>query len=132
MAAVDTDILGRSVHAFHHSPTGPVTAARHRRNTLVYAALCGLAAFPFVFDATPAWKAFGRGLLVPGGGFFAIGPWAVLVVPAILFLFWRAIIVWFWCGMVLAPLLVWLGSAGLAAQHCLARRFGHQQPICRR
>ena len=69
MAAVDTDILGRSVHAFHHSPTGPVTAARHRRNTLVYAALCGLAAFPFVFDATPAWKAFGRGLLVPAVDF---------------------------------------------------------------
>ena len=93
---------------------GPVTASRHRRNALIYAALCVLGLSPTWLSLAPGWQAAGLGLLVPGGGFLALGPLGVLGVAATLGLFWLSCIVWFWCGMVVAPIAVWLGAAALA------------------
>ena len=117
MAVIEADVLGQT-SGFHSAPNGPVTTARHRRNYLLYAVLVGAGLLPVLFDAAPAWKAFGLGLLVPGGGFYALGLWGVLAVAVALFLFWLSLIVWFWCGMVVAPLMVWLGAALIAAALC--------------
>ncbi len=95
--------------------TGPVTAARQRRTWLVYGAavLAGLA--PTLLDAAPQWQAAGLGLVLPGGGFLAVGGWAVLLLPLALLVFIASLVAWFWAGVVLAPLAVWLGAAWLAA-----------------
>ena len=58
--------------------------------------------------------AAGLGLLLPGAGFIALGGWYLLLLPLTLGLFWLAVIAWFWAGMVVAPLGVWLGAAALA------------------
>ena len=93
---------------------GPVTKGRHRRNAMVYAALCVLALLPTFLHLSPALQAAGLGLFAPGTGFLALGGWMALLFPLTLALFWLSVVAWFWAGMVIAPLTVWLGSAALA------------------
>ena len=113
MSVMESDALGRA-QEFQHGGKGPVTASRHRRNAIVYAVLCTAALTPIWLGAGAAWQAVGLGLFLPGGGFFALGGGWLLMVPVVLALFWLACIVWFWNGMVIAPLTVWFGSALLA------------------
>lgn len=113
MSAIESDALGRA-HEFQHGNKGPVTASRHRRNALVYAGIALLAYLPFIIGVSSGWQTAGLGLLLPGAGFLAVGGAWVLLLPVTLGLFWLACVAWFWCGMVVAPLTVWLGSALLA------------------
>ena len=99
---------------FHAGRQGPVTRWHQRRSYFVYGSLALAGLLPSLFGASPAWQAFGLGLLVPGGGLHALGLGGSVGALVVLGLFWLSIIVWFWCGMVLAPLGVWLGSAVLA------------------
>ncbi len=94
---------------------GPVTVARQRRTAMIYGAAVLLGLAPTFLGASPAWQAAGLGLIVPGGGFLATGGWAVLLLPVTLIVFVAALVAWFWAGMVLAPLIVWLGAAAIAA-----------------
>jgi hypothetical protein len=94
---------------------GPVTSFLHRRNVLLYALLCVAAYAPTVLHLGAGWQAAGLGLLAPGVGFVAAGGWWMLLFPVTLGIFWLSIVAWFWAGMVIAPLTVWLGSAALAA-----------------
>ena len=96
------------------APKGPVTAARQRRTFLVYAVACGIGLAPALLGASAAWQAAGLGLWMPGAGFVAVGGWAVLLFPLTLVLFGASLVAWFWAGMVVAPVAVWLGSAALA------------------
>lgn len=93
---------------------GPVTAARQRRTALIYAALCVLGFLPVLAGAPASWQAAGLGLWLPGAGFLAVGGFAVLLFPLTVALFAASLIAWFWSGMVLAPVIVWLGAAALA------------------
>ena len=93
---------------------GPITAARQRRTLLIYLAMCILGLLPTIFGMSPAMKAAGVGLWIPGGGFVASGGWAVLFFPATLALFALSVFAWFGAGMVIGPIVVWLGSAMLA------------------
>ncbi len=93
---------------------GPVTTSRHRRNALVYGLLCLLALLPTLTGMSAGWRAFGLGLFMPGAGFLAVGGWALLLFPLTVAVFWFSVVAWFWAGMVVAPLTVWLGSAALA------------------
>lgn len=85
------------------------------RSAACYGVVCLLGLLPWMLTNSAAWQTFGLGLLLPGGGFAALGPWGLLGMALVLGLFWLSIIVWFWCGMVLAPVGIWLGSAALAA-----------------
>ena len=113
MAVIESDALGRA-QAFQQGGRGPITAARHRRNAIVYAVLSAAALTPLCLGASASWQAAGLGLFLPGGGFFALGGAWVLMVPVVLALFWLSCIAWFWNGMVIAPLGVWLGAAVMA------------------
>jgi len=97
------------------APKGPVTIARQRRTYIVYAALCVVGLVPALVGASAGWQAAGLGLWMPGAGFVAAGGAWSLLFPLTLALFVVSVIAWFWAGMVLAPLTVWLGSAALAA-----------------
>ena len=114
MSAVEEDVLGRFL-AQPPQIKGPVTASRHRRNAVVYLllVLCGLA--PTWLGLSPSWQAAGLGLLLPGGGFPVAGGATMLLLPLTLAVFWLACIAWFWAGMVIAPVGIWLGAALLAA-----------------
>lgn len=94
--------------------TGPVTRARLRRTTVVYTLFFIVGALPALFQSAPGMQAAGLGLWMPGAGFVAVGGWILLAFPLTLLLFAASIVAWFWAGMVLAPVLVWLGSAALA------------------
>jgi hypothetical protein len=98
----------------HSGAIGPITAGRHRRNYVHYALICILAYLPLVLKMSAGWQAAGLGLLLPGAGFIATGGWWILLFPVTLGLFWLAVVAWFWAGMVIAPLTVWLGAAALA------------------
>jgi hypothetical protein len=93
---------------------GPVTRARQRRTFIIYAALVLLGLLPWLNDASPALRAGGLGLMLPGAGFIAVGGWWLLLVPVTLVLFGISLIAWFGSGMVVAPIIIWLGSALLA------------------
>ncbi len=93
---------------------GPVTTARRRRTALIYCAMLVAGLVPLLLRVSPAAQAFGLGLWVPGGGFLAAGGWAVVLFPVTLALFALAVFAWFGAGMVIAPIIVWLGSALLA------------------
>lgn len=118
---------------------GPVTASRWRRTLTVYllmfAAGCALA-----WGANPQLASFGLGLVVPGGGFLfhATGTSASVAVHvglfvATLLLFVVALFLWVATGNVLAPLLLWLGSAVFAASmdHWLGADFQSVAAMCR-
>ncbi|MCB1747509.1 MAG: hypothetical protein H6977_08085 [Gammaproteobacteria bacterium] len=113
MSAIEQDVLGRFAEA-PRGAKGPVTAARHRRNAIVYAALFLLGLAPTWLGGSAAWQAAGLGLLVPGGGFLALGAHGIVLLALTVAVFWLACVAWFWAGMVVAPLTVWLGSALLA------------------
>jgi hypothetical protein len=93
---------------------GPVTRSRLRRFATGYAVLCAIG-LALVLRGTPGWQAFGVGLWFPGGGFVAAGGWWILLLPVVIALFGLAFFAWFGSGMIIAPVIVWLGSAGLAA-----------------
>ncbi len=98
---------------------GPLTTQRYRRLTSVYLAIAGVGLLLW-FSANSFWQAFGLGLLMPGAGFsagftstasvFALSAaWLLTVL-----LFAVGFIAWFGSGNVLAPLAVWLVSAGVS------------------
>ena len=110
-------ILSESMSAdagFHAAGVGPATRRRLWRSAACYALICAVGLLPWFLDTSAAWRALGLGLLLPGGGLLALGPWGLPGMLLVLGLFWLSVIVWFWCGMVLAPLGIWLGSAVLA------------------
>lgn len=114
MTTIDGDLLGRG-HTKTRAPKGPVTAARLRRTWAVYSAVCIAGLIPLLLGATPYWQVAGLGLWMPGAGFVAVGGWAMLLFPLTLALFALSLVAWFWAGLVLAPLAIWIGAAGLAA-----------------
>ncbi len=96
------------------SSEGPVTAARQRRTAMIYGAMLLVGFLPYLLGLSPAARATGLGLWLPGGGFVAVGGFAILLFPVTLALFALAVFAWFGAGMVIAPIIVWLGSALLA------------------
>jgi hypothetical protein len=99
-------------------PHGPVTIARLWRTALGYGAFFAVGTALAALSASPGVRAFGLGLLVPGGGFLvyaAGGPSSVLAhvgLAGLTFVaFLLALFAWFGSGNVLAPITVWLGAA---------------------
>ncbi len=112
MAVIPSDIAQAFIR--REAAVGPVTAARHRRTAMIYAAMCILGLLPAILGMPPSIQAAGLGLWIPGGGFLAVGGWAILLFALTLALFALAVFAWFGAGMVIAPIIVWLGSALLA------------------
>jgi len=119
MAVIPGDIAQPFIR--RETTVGPVTSARHRRNAMIYAAMCILGLLPTLFGMSPEMQAAGLGLWIPGGGFLAVGGWAILLFPVTIALFAVAVFAWFGAGMVLAPIIVWLGAA-LLAGHMVAEQ----------
>ena len=113
MAANESTYLNRPLELFSGTK-GPVTASRHRRTAVLYALLCLIAVLPMMLHLSPAWQAAGLGLFMPGSGFLAVGGWSMLLFPLTVFVFWVSVVVWFWAGMVVAPLTIWFGTAIIA------------------
>jgi hypothetical protein len=112
---MNTELMSTDfVNSLSIGTKGPVTAGRHRRNALLYTAICLLAYIPTLAHLSPGAQAAGLGLLLPGVGFLADGGWSMLLFPLTLALFWLSVVAWFWAGVVIAPLAVWLGAAILA------------------
>lgn len=104
------------------TPHGPVTKRHLRRTALGYTALFLIGLAAATLASSPAVQAFGLGLVLPGGGFllFATGsPLEVAVHVSLALLtvalFLVALFAWFGSGNVLAPIVVWAGSAFGAA-----------------
>lgn len=77
MAVIPSDIAQPFIR--RESIVGPVTSARHRRNAMIYAAMCILGLLPTILGMSPEMQAFGLGLWIPGGGFLSVGGWAILL-----------------------------------------------------
>ena len=114
MSVTHPDVLHGPV-ATERGPRGPITAARQRRTAIFYGLVFMVGLMPLL-TSSPAWlQALGLGLWIPGGGFAAVGGWAIALFPLTLVLFAVSVVAWFWAGAVTAPLLVWLASAFIAA-----------------
>ena len=112
MAAAPSEIAQAFIA--RETSVGPVTSARRRRTAVIYAAMCLIGVIPLLTGMSPEYKATGLGLWLPGGGFLAAGGWAVLLFPVTIALFALAVFAWFGSGMVIAPVIVWLGAALMA------------------
>jgi hypothetical protein len=110
MNALATDFAGATVR-LRQRMKGPVTAARQRRTALIYAAVCIVGLLPTLLGLSPSLRAAGIGLWMPGAGFIAVGGWAARLFTLTLLLFVFSLVAWFWAGMVLAPIAVWVGAA---------------------
>ncbi|MBV1689482.1 hypothetical protein KRR38_17815 [Novosphingobium sp. G106] len=97
-------------------PHGPLTAYRLRRFYIGMAALFLLGVAPVALGMSAQWKAFGLGLLVPGGGFLYTGG-LVGAIGALLSLVAFAVIMFIWWarGVILGPPGVLVGTALLSA-----------------
>lgn len=114
--------------------SGPLTRLRLRRTLLVYLGFV-IAGLWLGLTRDGGLQAFGLGLLLPGGG-FAVGlasGWMALAygfaLLLSLLLFAVALFAWFGSGNVLAPPLLWLGSAGLAAATAPAQSWNGAAPM---
>ncbi|HVA78164.1 MAG TPA: hypothetical protein VNF27_09725 [Candidatus Binataceae bacterium] len=114
MAVLPSDIAQPLIRG--KATIGPVTAARHRRNAMIYAAMCVVGLLPTILHMSPEMQAAGLGLWIPGGGFLAVGGFGILLFPVTLVLFALAVFAWFGAGVVIAPIIVWLGAAWLAGE----------------
>ncbi|HUY27699.1 MAG TPA: hypothetical protein VMV27_09800 [Candidatus Binataceae bacterium] len=114
MAILASDIAQPLIRRI--ATVGPVTAARHRRNAMIYATMCVVGLLPTILRMSPEMQAAGLGLWIPGGGFIAVGGFGILLFPVTLALFALAVFAWFGAGMVIAPIIVWLGAAWLAGK----------------
>ncbi|MBV7495072.1 hypothetical protein KW837_12450 [Pseudomonas sp. PDM24] len=94
--------------------TGPVSLKRQRLISALYLSAVVLGLLPWLLNLSAFWQASGLGLLFPGAGFLAVGGWSLLLIPVTLLLFATALFAWFATGVVVAPPLIWLGSAILA------------------
>ncbi len=94
---------------------GPVTHSRLLTSRLLHVAMCCLGILPWLLHGSAALQAFGWGMWLPGAGFISAGGLATLLFPLTLLLFGLAFVAWFGTGMIIAPLIVWGGSALLAA-----------------
>ena len=109
MNTLDAGIEG--FHTKFSQAPGPVTRRYQRRTLMVYLTCVALGLLPIVSGASGNWQAAGLGLWLPGAGFVAVGGWSALLFPLTIALFAFSILAWFWAGMVIAPVMVWLGSA---------------------
>lgn len=91
---------------------GPLVATRLRRTAIGFGLVWLLALVPVLVDAAPGWKAFGLGLLLPGGGFLYTSDPVLVVLTLVLFAV--AFVAWFSAGNIVAPPFVWVGAAALA------------------
>lgn len=125
MTRSTTESPSDSPDCFFDVPTtwpGPVTRARLRRSRTVYAVIATVGFGLGIFGPSAGWKSFGLGLVLPGGGFLhhlAGGPWQtaehllLAVVSGVVFAV--AVVLWWWCGVVGLPVVVWLAAAVVAA-----------------
>jgi hypothetical protein len=93
-------------------PKGPVTARHQRRAALIYVAVFA-AGLTLIMRGDTSMQTLGIGLWFPGGGFLAGGD--VTSFLGAIALFGLAVLAWFWAGMVIAPVAIWLGAALAAA-----------------
>ena len=96
---------------------GPVTSHLRRRTALVYAMVCLAGIAPTLLSvfgiahSSYALRALGWSLVVPGGGFLAIGGWNILAFAATFLIFRGFIFVWILTGFLALPIAVWVLSA---------------------
>lgn len=97
-------------------PNGPLTAYRIRRFQLGLAALFLAGLAPVLLGMSAQWKAFGLGIIVPGGGFLYAGG-IVGVLGALVSIACFAVITFIWWarGVILGPPGVLVGTALLSA-----------------
>lgn len=114
------DLPGRS----HFN--GPVASHRLRRSLAGYSIMAAIGLTPTIVGLPVWWRAFGLGLVLPGGGFLVFGSWAVLGIALTLVVFATAFVLWFATGNVLAPVVTWVGAALVAAG--AAARYAPPQP----
>ena len=97
-------------------PNGPLTAYRLRRFYAWMAVIFVLAMAPVVLGMSPAWKAFGLGLIFPGGGFLYAGGVAGVVLALLsMAAFAYLMFIWWARGVILAPPGVMIATALLSA-----------------
>ena len=94
---------------------GPLTAYRLRRFYIGLAVVFLAGITPLVLGWSEAWKAFGLGLIFPGGGFLYAGgiagvAFAVLSLAAFAYIMF----IWWARGVILAPPAVLVGTAALS------------------
>ncbi len=95
---------------------GPLTARRLRMSYAALAALFVIGVLPCLLQMGSQWKAFGLGLIVPGGGFlFAGGVLGVAFALASFAAFLVILFIWWARGVILGPPGVLIGTALLSA-----------------
>ncbi len=93
---------------------GPQSTRLQNRTVAIYVAVAVLGVFCAALGP-PTLQGFGLGLVIPGGGFATVVmPLGIGLAVLSLALFAVAILLWFGTGNVLAPPLVWIGTALLA------------------
>lgn len=114
-AGAAQDPLQRSLEIPHHDqPVGPMTRARQRRLAAIFASAQAAGIGAVLADAGPAREAWATGVMFPGAGFLYTRDPAHFAVTGAAFAL--AGILWFGTGNHIAPPLVWLGAAALAAR----------------
>jgi hypothetical protein len=90
---------------------GPLSKSRLRRTSIFFLVLGLIGLAPTLLDLSPALQAGGLGLVFPGAGFLSVGGWAILLMPLTYALYMLSLFVWFGTGAIIAPVIVWAGSA---------------------
>ncbi|MET0362977.1 MAG: hypothetical protein ABW048_14650 [Sphingobium sp.] len=70
---------------------------------------------PWFLQADAQLQVLGWGMWLPGMGFVALGGWWLLAAALVIALFAVAFFAWFGSGMIVAPAIIWAGSAMAAA-----------------
>ncbi|MBR5753476.1 MAG: hypothetical protein IKX83_03225 [Clostridia bacterium] len=96
---------------------GPATKRHKKLVWIGYAVFVVLGLLPTLFKMSWAWRVFGAGLIVPGGGFLAIGGVSGVLFFLLTFLLLcvLGLGLWWATGAQFMPFLIWWGTAILTA-----------------
>ena len=114
--SIDSDFKWTDVLISNEAGSGDVMRLYQRRTLLYYGCVAGSGLLAFYKLQNPSLRAAGVGLLFPGAGLLAVGTVpsvtafliSTALVPVVMFL-------WFACGGIAFPILLWSGSTVLAA-----------------
>ncbi len=97
------------------SSAGPITRAKGIRTKGIYALTLILALAVGSLDRSHAGDVLSFGLMIPGGGYLAVGQTAMFLLSFGAFI--SSLILWFGTGNVILPPLIWIGAALSATIH---------------
>lgn len=112
---IKSSIVNTTSNLYFHSPIGrgPILRSLRKRAFVLWLIVAVLGLLPLLYELSPAWRAAGLGLWLPGGGFLYTAHPGFFALSLLCYII--SLLLWLLMGGFIFPIIVWSGAAALAA-----------------